>query len=150
MSDLAVNRRATFDYEILETFEAGLSLIGTEAKSIRAGRANLAGAFVVLRGGEAFLVNADIPPYQNANAPSGYDPARARRLLLHRRELNTLIGAAKQKGLTLVAIRLYTKGPRIKLAFGLCRRKKPHDRRERIREREDRKNISRAMRNSRG
>ncbi|MBI4132099.1 MAG: SsrA-binding protein SmpB [Candidatus Sungbacteria bacterium] len=146
MPVLATSRRAEFDYEILETYEAGLELFGFEVKSVRADRMNLAGAFVLMRGGEAWLVNAAIPPYQAANTPAGYDPERPRKLLLHRRELKELIGKSAQKGLTLVALRVYTKGPRIKIAFGLARRKKTYDKRERIREREDRKKIERTLR----
>lgn len=150
MADLAVNRRAGFDYEILDTYEAGIELAGSEVKSVRSGRAQLAGAFVIIRGGEAWLTNAAIPPYQTANAPAGYDPTRARRLLLHRRELEGLIGTAGKTGLTLVVLRMYTKGPRIKVAFGLARRRKKGDQRERIREREDQRKIERAFRDSGG
>lgn len=142
MIDLATNRRARFDYDILETYEAGLALLGHEVKSARAGRVNLAGAFVIIRGGEAWLVNATIAPYQPANAPSGYDPARPRRLLLHRAELKSLTGSGAEKGLTFVPLRVYAKGPRIKLEFGRARRRKHYDKRERIREREDRRSAT--------
>ncbi|MDP3727352.1 MAG: SsrA-binding protein SmpB [bacterium] len=145
MAVLAINRRAEFDYEILETYEAGIALHGFEVKSLRAGRMQLAGAFVIIRGGEAWLVNASIPPYQNANTPTGYDPVRPRRLLLHRRELEELIGKSAQKGLTLAVLRVYTKGPRIKVGFGLARHRKKRDERERIREREDKRKIDRAL-----
>ena len=145
MADLATNRRAQFDYEILETYEAGVELRGFEVKSVRAGRMELAGAFVIIRGGEAWLVNTSIPPYQNVNTPADYDPARPRRLLLHRRELEELIGTSSQRGLTLAVLRVYTKGPRIKVGFGLARRRKKHDERERIREREDSRKIDRAL-----
>ena len=145
MADLAVNRKALFDYEILETYEAGIELRGFEVKSVRAGHMQIAGAFVHIRRDEAWLVNTSIPPYQNANTPSDYDPARPRRLLLHRRELTELIGKSSQKGLTLSVLRVYAKGPRIKVAFGLARRKKRHDKRERIREREDARKIDRAL-----
>ncbi|MDP3727314.1 MAG: SsrA-binding protein SmpB [bacterium] len=145
MAVLATNRRAEFDYEILEPYEAGIELYGFEVKSLRAGRGELAGAFVIIRGGEAWLVNVSIPPYQNANTPADYDPARPRRLLLHRRELEELIGKSAQKGLTLAVLRIYTKGPRIKVGFGLARRRKKQDERERIREREDKRKIDRAL-----
>lgn len=150
MADLAHNRRAFFDFDILDRYEAGVALAGSEVKSIRTGSCQLAGAFVIIRGGEAWLVGLTVPPYQVANAPLGYDPTRARRLLLHRRELKALIGKTAEKGLTLVALRLYTKGPRIKLEFGLARKKKQYDRREQIREREDRRRIERAFREPRG
>lgn len=145
MADLAINRKALFDYEVLEAYEAGIEFRGFEVKSVRAGHMQIAGAFVLIRGGEAWLVNASVPPYQNANTPSGYDPARPRRLLLHRRELQELIGKSAQKGLTLVVLRVYTKGPHIKVAFGLARRRKKSDERERIREREDARKINRAL-----
>lgn len=145
MVTLAENRRARFDYEILETYEAGIELFGHEVKSVRAGRASFLGAFVVIRGREAFLLNANIPPYQQKNTPPGYDSARSRRLLLHRKEIETLIGASATRGLTLIPIRMYNKGPRIKLEIGLARRRKKHDKRERIREREEQQVVNRAL-----
>lgn len=146
MADVTVNRKALFDYDILGRYEAGIELLGTEVKSVKAGQANLAGSFVLVRAGEAWLTNAAVPAYQPKNAPAGYDPVRPRRLLLHRRELKELLGKSAQKGLTLVPLAIYTKGSRIKVAFGLARRKKTRDQRARIREREDRKNIERALR----
>ena len=146
MAELASNRKAHFDYEILQKYEAGLELLGHEVKSIRAGHAQLAGSFVVIRGGEAFLVGATIPPYQVKNMPESYDPTRTRRLLLKRSELNELIGESAQKGLTFVPISLYTKGSLIKLSFGQARRKKKYDKRETIKKREDKRNINRALR----
>lgn len=148
MPIIAVNRKATFDFEILQTYEAGIELLGFEVKSVRAGRMNLAGSFAIIRGGEAWLVNAAIPPYQAANTPADYDPARSRRLLLKKAEIRELIGKSTQGGLTLVPLRVYTKGPRIKMAFGLARRRKKYDKRERIREREDRRKIARALRSA--
>lgn len=144
MSDLAVNRRAGFEYEVLEGYEAGIALTGQEVKSARAGRMELAGAFAIIRGGEAWLVSAAIPPYQAQNAPPGYDPARPRKLLLKRGEIRELIGRLAG-GLTLVPLKVYTKGPRIKLALGLARRRKRYDKRERIREREERRDMERAI-----
>ena len=146
MSELASNRKAGFDYEILETYEAGIQLAGHEVKSIRAGRVTIAGSFVIIRGEEAFLVGASISPYQVANTPSGYDPERTRKLLLHRKEIKELIGKTAQKGLTLVPLRIYTKNSRIKLAFALARRKKKYDKRETIRKREDERKINLALR----
>ena len=145
MPDVARNRRATFDYEILETYEAGIQLIGSEVKSVKAGHANLSGAFVVIRRTEAWLLGATIPPYQPKNTPPGYDPTRSRKLLLHGAELRELIGKAAARGLTLIPLRLYTKGPTIKLAFGLARRKRKYDKRERIRKNEDKRKIERAL-----
>jgi SsrA-binding protein len=148
MPVLAVNRKATFDYEILETYEAGIELKGFEVKSAKAGRANLAGSFVVVRGGEAFLLGATIAPYQPKNTPAGHEPSRTRRLLLHRAELKELIGATAQKHLTLIPLRMYNKGPKIKLEVGLARRRKKYDKREHIREREDQRKIERALKSS--
>ncbi len=146
MPDLAVNRKAAFDYDILETYEAGIALRGFEVKALRQGHAQLQGAFITIRGGEAWLTNAIISPYQPANTPKDHDPAQPRRLLLHRRELKELIGGSAQKGLTLVPLKIYTKGPRIKVAFGLARRKKKRDQRARIREREDQRSVERTLR----
>lgn len=147
MAILAVNRKAGFDYEISETFEAGIELSGSEVKSIKAGRANLTGSFVVIRNGEAFLLNAFVPPYQSANAPASDSPEKTRKLLLHKSQIRELIGASAEKGLTMVPLRLYTKNSRIKLEFGLARRKKKYDKREKIRKREDERKIDRALKN---
>src|SRR3989344_4804192 len=125
MKTLAENRKAYFDYEILEKFEAGMVLTGQEVKSIRSGRINLAGSYIILRrpadGGspEAFLLNAQIPPYQPTNSPPDYDPAHSRKLLLHKSEIKYLIGKAQDKRLTLAPLRVYTKKNKIKLEFGL-------------------------------
>lgn len=145
MAVLAVNRRAGFDYEVLETYEAGIELLGFEVKATKSGRANIAGSFVVIKNGEAVWLNADILPYQPRNTPSGYDPTRSRKLLLRKSEIKELIGKSAQKGLTLIPLRLYTKGPRIKLEFGLARHKKKYDKREKIRTREDQRKIERAL-----
>lgn len=143
--DLATNRKVRFDYEVLDSYEAGIQLSGHEVKSLRAHHGTILGAFVIIRGGEAFLVNAQIPPYQTTNTPSGYDPTRARRLLLKRSELNELIGTSAQKGLTLVPLSLYTKKSRIKLSFGLARRKKKYDKREQIKRRDVGREIQRSL-----
>ena len=148
MSILASNRRAGFDYEILETYEAGIQLTGYEVKSARAGHIQMAGSFVVVRNREAFLIGATISPYQASNTPAGYDPTRSRKLLLHLREIQELIGKSAQKGLTLVPLSLYTKKSRIKLSFGLSRRKKKYDKRETIRKRDDERKMNRALRKS--
>ncbi|MFY9463231.1 MAG: SsrA-binding protein SmpB, partial [Candidatus Sungiibacteriota bacterium] len=130
MNDLAVNRRAHFDYEILSTYEAGISLFGFEVKAIKSGRINLAGAYALIRNSEAWLINATIPPYQAANAPADYDPTRTRRLLLHKSEIKELIGGATERGLTIVPLKVYTKRNRVKMLIGLGRRKKKSDKRE--------------------
>jgi SsrA-binding protein len=114
MADLAFNKRAHFDFEILETFEAGIVLLGTEVKSVRAGHMSLRGAFVTMHNGNAELTNATIPPWQIANAPKSYDPTRSRRLLLSAEELRVLAGKISHTGLTIVPIRVYNKGSVLK------------------------------------
>lgn len=145
MKTLVINKRAIFDYEILETFEAGLVLAGYEVKAIKTGKASLKGAYVILRDHEAYLINAHISPYQPANMPQNYDPERPRKLLLTLRELKSLIGKTKQKGLTLSPLRMYTKKGRIKLEFAVVRGKKKTDKREDIKKREDKRKMERAM-----
>ena len=126
MRPLAENRRARFDYEILEKFEAGMVLAGYEVKSIKSGRISLASSYVVFKNEEPYLLNANVPPWQPKNMPKDYDPARLRKLLLNKKEIKYLIGKSEQKGLTLVPLKVYTKGGKIKLEFGLARgRKKP-------------------------
>ncbi len=139
------NRRALFDYTILEELEAGMELLGTEVKSLRNKQGSLKGARVVVRGGEAYLVGATIPPWQIANAPKTYDPERTRRLLLNPKEIAHVASAEGQKGLTIVPISLYSKSRRLKLSIGIARGKKQHDKRETIRKREEGRKISRAM-----
>lgn len=139
------NKKAYFDYEILETFEAGLELFGFEVKSILKHTAHLEGGRVLIRGNEAFLVGISIPPYQAHNTPEGYEPDRTRKLLLHKKEINYLAGKQSQKGLTLVPIKLYNKGPKIKLSFGVARGKKKYDKREDIKKRETKRSILRTL-----
>lgn len=147
MPVLATNKRANFDYEILKTYEAGLKLAGYEVKAIKLGHMSLKGAYVVISGSQAYLLNAHITPYQPKNMPSDYDPTRTRKLLLHKSEIRSLIGESKEKGLTLVPIRVYTnKTEKIKVLFGLGRGKKQYDKRAKISERESKRNIQRAMR----
>ncbi len=145
MPRLLENKRAYFDYEILEKFEAGLELRGFEVKALKTGRGNLVGTRVLIRGNEAFVVNMDIPPYQPANAPKDYDPSRARKLILHKRELSYLEGKAATKGLTLIPISVYTKGNLVKLEFGVARGKKEYDKRETIKKREVDRKIERIL-----
>jgi len=142
---LLTNKKARFDFEILKEFEAGLELLGTEVKSLRNKRGNLAGSRVLVRGNEAFLVGATISPWQEANAPKDYDPERPRKLLLKKKELAELSGADTQKGLTLVPISLYNSGRKLKLTFGLARGKKKHDKRQIIKERESKRKINRTL-----
>lgn len=146
MSDLSVNRRASYDYAILQTYEAGMELRGFEAKSVKAGRMTLAGSFAVIRGNEAWLLNATIPPYQQKNTPADYDPMRSRRLLLHKNEIKELTGTAAQKGLTIVPLKVYTKHNRVKILLGLGRHKKKGDKREIIKKRDAEREIARDVR----
>jgi len=143
------NKKAYFNYQILEKFEAGMVLIGQEVKSIKQGRINLAGSYVVLREREAYLIGCHIPPYQPKNAPEDYTPERSRKLLLKKDELKYLIGKAAQKGLTLVPLRVYTKKGLIKLEFGVGKGLKKIDKKEMIKKRETEREIQRELK-SRG
>lgn len=144
--NLIENSRAGFDYEILEKLEAGIELHGFEVKSLRAKLGSLKGARVVARGGEAYLVGATIPAYQVANTPKGYDPERARRLLLSKKEIAHLLGAESEKGLTIIPLSVYTKQRLLKLSLAIVRGKKARDKRATIREREDKRRMSRTLR----
>ncbi|MDX1977827.1 MAG: SsrA-binding protein SmpB [Pseudanabaenaceae cyanobacterium bins.68] len=141
----ADNRQARFNYEILETFEAGIELLGTEVKSIRNGQANLRDAFAIIRDGEVLLLNLYISPHQTTRNNYNHNPTRTRKLLLRRQEISKLIGKVEQKGLTLVPLRIYAKNGWIKIAIALARSKKLYDKREDIRKREDKRDIARAM-----
>jgi len=145
MKTLAKNKRAYFDYEILERFEAGIILIGQEVKSIKAGRISLAGSFVVLRNGEVFLIGANVPAWQPKNAPPDYNPERSRKLLLKKSEIKSLIGKSKQKGLTSIPLRVYTKRGKIKLEFAIAKGKKKVDKRETIKKREAERKIRQVL-----
>lgn len=133
MQPYAENRKARFDYEILETHEAGIELLGLEVKAVRNGRIILAGAFAVPKGRELWLVNAGIPAYQPGNTPREYDPERPRRLLLHKEEIASLIGKSSVSGLTIIPLRVYSKSSRIKVLLGVARRRKNTDKRQAIR-----------------
>jgi SsrA-binding protein len=135
MPDIAENRRARFDYDILETFEAGIELLGHEVKSAKGGRMQIAGARVLVRRGEAWLVNSHIPPYQPKNTPADYEEDRSRRLLLTKGEIRRLTGALQEKGRTLVPLRAYVKRGFIKLELGLGRARKKSDKRELLKKR---------------
>lgn len=146
MKENTVNPRAYFDYEILETYEAGIELYGFEVRAVKTGHINLAGSFAIIKNDEAWLLNATIPPYQPKNAPQDYDPARSRRLLLHKSEIKELIGKSIQKGLTIVPLKVYTKRNRVKILIGLARHKKKADKREIIKKREIAREIKRELR----
>lgn len=139
------NKRGLFDYSIQEEMEAGIELFGFEVKSLRAKQGSLKGARVVARGGEAYLVGATIPPWQIANAPKDYDPARTRRLLLKQKEIAHISSAEGQSGLTIVPISVYSKGRHLKLGIGIARGKKKHDKRQTIRERDEKRTIARTL-----
>jgi SsrA-binding protein len=139
---LARNRQASHEYAILETFEAGVELIGPEVKSLRAGRTQLREGYVRVENGEAWLIQVHISPYAEGNR-ANQDPIRPRRLLLHRREIEYLDGKVRQQGLTLVPLRMYTKGNRIKLLVGLARGKKLWDKRHDIAERDSKREADR-------
>ncbi len=139
---LARNRQASHEYSILERFEAGLELTGTEVKALRAGRAQLREGYVRVENGEAWLIGVNIAEYAQGNRRN-HDPQRRRRLLLHRREIEYLGAKVAQQGLTLIPLRLYLKGNRIKLEFGLGRGKKLWDKRQAIAERDARRDVER-------
>ena len=135
MENIAENRRARFDYEIEETYESGIALLGHEVKSAKSGRLQIAGARVLIRGGEAWLVNSHIPPYQPKNTPSDYEEDRTRRLLLTKKEIKSLTGGLQEKGKVLVPLRAYLKRGFIKLELGLGRARKRSDKREVLKKR---------------
>jgi SsrA-binding protein len=139
------NKRAMFDYHILEEMEAGMELFGYEVKSLRAKQGSLKGARVVARGGEAYLVGASIPAWQIANAPKSYDPERTRRLLLSKKEIAHVASAEGQKGLTIVPISVYSKRRKLKLGIAIARGKKKEDKRHSIRAREEKRRIERTL-----
>jgi SsrA-binding protein len=142
--DIAVNRRARHDYEIEETFEAGLVLTGSEVKALRAGKANLKDSYGRIERDEIWLWNSHISPYGPASQ-FGHEPTRSRKLLLHRDEIQRLTGKVKERGLTLVPLRLYFKNGRAKVQIALARGKKHHDKRAAIREREVQREMDRAL-----
>lgn len=142
MRVIAENKKAYFNYQVLEKFEAGISLLGQEVKSIKTRGVNLAGNYIVPKNSEFFWVGANIPPYQPKNAPPDYNPERSRKLLLRKSEIKYLIGKSRQKGLTLIPLTVYTKNGKIKLGFALAKGRKKFDKRELIRKRE----IEREMR----
>jgi SsrA-binding protein len=137
------NRKAHFNYSIEETFEAGIELLGFEVKAIKNGSGNINSAFCIVRGGEAYIIGMNIPPYQPHNVDIGYDPARTRRLLLSKKEIKKLSEKDDTKGLTLVPISLYSKGPYIKVSIAVARGKRVVDKRETIKKRDLDREMSR-------
>ena len=141
---ITVNRSARHEYFVLETYEAGIELFGTEIKSIRNGSVNLKESWADIQNGEVFVYGMHISPYEKGNI-FNRDPFRVRKLLLHKKEINKLMGKIKQDGLTLVPLSLYYKGPRVKMELGLCKGKKLYDKREDMAKRDAQRNIDRAM-----
>jgi len=139
---IATNRRARHDYYIEETYEAGVSLMGSEVKTLRGGKASLQDAYALVRNGEVFLVGAHIPPYPQASIRN-HEPTRTRKLLLHRGEIQRLIGKTAERGYTLIPLRLYFKRNKVKVELGLGRGKRKHDKREAIAAREAKREMER-------
>jgi SsrA-binding protein len=144
---LIQNKKAYFNYEIAEKFTAGIELFGFEVKSIREKKGQLEGAYVTIRGGEAFLIGANIPAYQPKNAPIDFDPLRNRKILLTKKEIKQLAETEGKKGLTVVAIAVYNAGRKLKLEIGIARGKKSFDKRETIKKRETDREIRRTLKN---
>lgn len=142
---VADNRQARFQYEILETYEAGVELRGTEVKSIRQGKVNLRDGYALIRNGEAWLHNVHISPHDTASQVFNHEPRRTRKLLLHGQEIRKLIGQVEQKGLTLVPLKMYLKRGWVKLTIGLARGKKLHDKREDLKQKQAKREIERVM-----
>lgn len=143
--DVASNRQARFRFNLLDTFEAGMVLTGTEVKSLREGGAQMKDSYALVRGGEVWLVNMHIPPYASAYRDN-HLPERDRKLLLHRREIERLVGSVRERGLTLVPTRVYFRGPRAKVELALARGKDQFDKRESIKERDVKREMLRAKR----
>ncbi len=146
MKIICRNRKAYHDYHIEETVEAGISLLGTEVKSLREGRANLKDSYVLMKGGEAFLLNCHISPYSHGNIMN-HDPLRTRKLLLHRKQISSLTGTAISKGYTLIPLKLYFKDSFVKVEIGLAKGKRLYEKREAIKEREAKREIEKTMKN---
>lgn len=138
-----MNKKAHFDYEILEKFVGGIELTGIEVKSIKNNQGSLLGAYVGVRGGEAFLLGADIPPYQMANTPESYERIRARKILLTKKEIKILADAESKKGTTIIPISLFPKANKIKIEIGIARGKKKFDKRESIKKRDSEREMRR-------
>lgn len=147
MKVIVDNRKARFDYQTFEVYEAGIELVGTEVKSLREGRANLQDAYATVKGGEVYLLGAHIAPYERGSAFSVHDPYRTRKLLLHRREIAEMTGKVRERGMTLVPLRLYFNGRgRAKVEIAVARGRKRYDKRRQIAERDAKRAIARALR----
>lgn len=142
---VAQNRRARHDYDILETFEAGISLVGSEVKSLRTGKAQLKDSYARVERGEVWLHGVHVPPYEFASAHTGHEPERPRKLLLHRSEIDELLGRTQQEGLTLIPLSVYFKDGRAKVELGLAKGRRHYDKRRAIAERDAKREAERAM-----
>ena len=136
MKVFSENKKALFNYEVLEKFEAGMVLFGQEVKSIKTGHINLSGSYVVFNRAEPFLTGVKVPPYQPNNAGADYNEERQKKLLLNKKEINYLIGKVSQKGFSLIPLKVYEKNGRIKLEFGLAKGKKKYNKKEKIKKRD--------------
>jgi SsrA-binding protein len=145
MATLAFNKRSGFDYQLLDRYEAGIVLTGQEVKSVKTGHLSLKGSFVTLRGIDLYLTNASIPPYPHAGKIKNYDPTRARKLLLKKSEIKSLIGKVRVSGLTLVPIMVYSKKRFVKLEFAVAKGKKEYDKRESIKKRDAERKIKQEL-----
>ncbi len=141
---IARNKRARFDYELLESWEAGIVLTGTEVKSLREGKANVTDAYGIVKEGELWLLNLHIAPYEQGNR-FNHEATRTRKLLLHGREIRRMIGAVERQGLTIVALELYFKGGRAKVRIALARGKKLHDKRADLKKKDDQREMARLV-----
>ena len=139
------NKKAGFDYEVVERFEAGVVLFGQEVKSIKTGHINLSGAYVSVASGEPFLIGLKVPPYQPNNAGADFNQERERKLLLNKKEIDYLIGKTKVKGFSLIPLKIYEKSGRIKLEFGLAKGKKKYDKKEKIKKRDVDREVNREL-----
>jgi SsrA-binding protein len=144
---VSTNRKAYHDYFIQETYEAGISLLGTEVKSLREGKVNLKDSYVIIKNNEAFLLNCHISPYSHGNIQN-HEPLRTRKLLLHKREINRLWGKLSQKGLALIPLRIYFKKGKAKVEIGVARGKRKYEKREAIKEKEARREIEKYLKKS--
>lgn len=145
MKTCAINKRASFDYFLHSFYEAGVVLTGQEVRSVKTGHISLKGSFVTVKGSELYLTNANIPPYIHAGEIKGYDPTRPRKLLLHKNEINSLIGKSKAEGMTLIPVKVYIKKGRVKAEIASATGKKKYDKRDTLAKRESKRRIQRIL-----
>ena len=145
MTTLIQNPKAKFNYEILESIDAGIELLGLEVKSLKKKQGSLEGAYILVRGNEVYLIGSQVPPYQFNNTSQDYDPLRIRKLLLTKKEIKNLLNRDKTNGLTMIPLSIYTKGRYIKIKIAIVKGKKKYDKRETIKKRENDRNIRRIL-----